>query len=72
MKRYDQCPKCQENAVHIATCKVDDCRWTGYEVDQNEDESDYMDMSPPKLDVDVMLLAHICYRCGHMLDVEVQ
>ncbi len=72
MKRYDKCPKCKLNAVHAATCKVLDEHWAGYEVDQCESESEYMDQPPPPLDANVILLAHICYKCGHILDAEVQ
>lgn len=64
---YDVCPECGAVAVHLATSNAHDAY--GDCEDENGNESQYGGES---VDPDVCLYFHICFECGHLVNVGIE
>ena len=69
MQKYDTCPKCKVQAVHLAT--ANNIPFYGDGDDQVGSPSQYEGVEPVT-DVEVCVLANICFQCGYLVDVGIE
>lgn len=70
-EKYETCPKCKKQAVHLAMGYVSE--FLGDQDDAEGEESVCADETPPGGETpEVSLFAHICFECGHMVDVGIE
>ena len=69
MTKYEICPKCKKESVHLATTTVSD--FYGDQDDNYGTESIYQNIEAPLYD-EICIFAHICFECGWLKDVGIE
>ncbi len=77
--RYEQCPKCRKQAVHMATSNA--IVFHGDYQDLNGDETEYSEAllstyvmyeGETVINHDICIGVHACFECGELIDVWVE